>query len=158
MSWNPFPMYITSDYSDNYKFKLCLLAGCLIRSSPLKGHRGIYLNIMLSCFGKTSINTSRPPAGWTDWFLQFADWSTFSFYTSTAQQIVSPSENQPITTEKSLTVLIWRVLHSVRPVAFVRDVGIRVGARRIGNARFDVTAAALIVSSSVHNEMCSDFS
>lgn len=58
---------------------------------------------------------------------------------------------------KSLTVLVGCVLHSVGPIAFVGDVGVRVGAWWIGDAGVDVAATTLVVSPSVHCEMGGHF-
>lgn len=58
---------------------------------------------------------------------------------------------------KSLTVLVGCVLHSVGPVAFVCDVGVRVGTWWIGDAGIDVAATTLVVSPSVHCEMGGHF-
>lgn len=52
-----------------------------------------------------------------------------------------------------LTVLVGRILHPVRPVAFVRDVGVCGGARGVGDAGFDVVVATLVEASCIYNEV-----
>lgn len=90
--------------------------------------------------------------------IQFADWSTFSSNTSAVQLMsLSPPGLPLIHGITSLTVLVRRVLHSVGPIAFVCDVGIRVGAWWIGDAGFDMAAAAFVVSPGIHCEMGGHF-
>lgn len=52
-----------------------------------------------------------------------------------------------------LTLLIGSVLHAVGSVPQVGDQGVSAAARRVADQRFDVVAAALRESASVHGEV-----
>lgn len=54
----------------------------------------------------------------------------------------------------SLTLFVCSVLHSVGPVAFVGEVGVRVVARGVHDTSFDVVSPALGLGPGVHDEVC----